>query len=364
MSFAGLKKQINKANQYVSEKVGGAQGTKLDDQFLELEKQTDALAASVENIKSRTIEVLQPNPAARFKLHTQGAYQKITGSAKNVKYPQPEFVLGEVMIKSSTELGEDLILSQTLVDVGECMKQIADAKDALDANIKQNFLEPLTLLQTKDLKEVMHHRKKLSGRRLDYDCKRRKKDRGSNVSDDDLKIAEEKFLESKELAESGMINLFDNESDQIGQLLELIKGLMQYYAQGAELLGSLTHVVQQKMDEAVAKPRTERPIIKPTSLPPSYDEVNPDDDDDDTYAMAANNDYAIYNNHSNKPGGGKPCAKALYDFSPENEGELGFHEGDLIYLINRIDENWMEGTCNGQTGYFPTTYVEVVVALP
>jgi len=35
------------------------------------------------------------------------------------------------------------------------MRQMADVKYALDDNIKQNFLEPLHHLQTKDLKEVM-----------------------------------------------------------------------------------------------------------------------------------------------------------------------------------------------------------------
>ena len=38
MAFAGLRKQINKANQYVSEKMGGAEGTKLDDEFTEMER--------------------------------------------------------------------------------------------------------------------------------------------------------------------------------------------------------------------------------------------------------------------------------------------------------------------------------------
>lgn len=39
--------------------------------------------------------------------------------------------------------------------MGEAMKQMADVKYSLDDNIKQNFLEPLHHLQTKDLKEVM-----------------------------------------------------------------------------------------------------------------------------------------------------------------------------------------------------------------
>lgn len=46
-------------------------------------------------------------------------------------------------------------LAQALIEMGEAMKQMADVKYSLDDNIKQNFLEPLHHLQTKDLKEVM-----------------------------------------------------------------------------------------------------------------------------------------------------------------------------------------------------------------
>ena len=39
--------------------------------------------------------------------------------------------------------------------MGESLRQMADVKYSLDDNIKQNVLEPLHHLQTKDLKEVM-----------------------------------------------------------------------------------------------------------------------------------------------------------------------------------------------------------------
>lgn len=80
---------------------------------------------------------------------------KLSGQAKSNTYPQPEGVLGDCMLTYGKKLGDDSMFGVALVEMGEALKQMADVKYSLDDNIKQNFLEPLHHLQTKDLKEVM-----------------------------------------------------------------------------------------------------------------------------------------------------------------------------------------------------------------
>uniref|UniRef100_A0A8C9FIC4 BAR domain-containing protein n=1 Tax=Pavo cristatus TaxID=9049 RepID=A0A8C9FIC4_PAVCR len=48
----------------LSEKVGGAEGTKLDDDFKEMERKVDVTSRAVMEIMAKTIEYLQPNPVS------------------------------------------------------------------------------------------------------------------------------------------------------------------------------------------------------------------------------------------------------------------------------------------------------------
>ncbi|XP_063224389.1 endophilin-A isoform X10 [Bacillus rossius redtenbacheri] len=404
MAFAGLKKQINKANQYVTEKMGGAEGTQMDNDFTEMERKTDVTYELVEELQVKTKEFLQPNPTARAKMAAVKGISKLSGQAKASTYPQPEGVLGECMVTYGRKLGEESLFGIALLEMGESMKQMADVKYSLDDNIKQNFLEPLHYLQTKDLKEVMHHRKKLQGRRLDFDCKRRRQAKVSGkkgphglspcasparspmaAMDEEIKMSEDKFAESLHLAQMGMHNLLDNDVEQISQLATFSEALLDYHQQCVEILKVITETLMEKKQEAASRPKSE-------FVPKTLSDLNVEGLSDGLNGTSRSSSpvHPKPNQLELFPSGNQPrssnasplpspmrspartpmtsnkgpCCTALYDFEPENPGELGFKEGETITLLSKVDENWFEGSIHGRTGYFPVSYVQVVVPLP
>ncbi|XP_044837165.1 endophilin-A3 isoform X3 [Mauremys mutica] len=324
MSVAGLKKQFHKASQLLaspyivckpidfvlisdglfSEKISGAEGTKLDEDFQEMERKIDVTSKAVAELLSKSTEYLQPNP----------------GNA--------------------------------LLDVGESMKQMAEVKDSLDINVKQNFIDPLQLLQDKDLKEIGHHLKKLEGRRLDYDYKKK---RLGKIPDEEVKQAVEKFEESKELAERSMFNFLENDVEQVSQLAVFIEAALDYHKQSTEILEELQSTLQNRINGASSRPKHE---FKPKPVITSALEIS-DNQQHNGISYISSIKSSGSSVHMDQP-----CCQALYDFEPENEGELGFKEGDIITLTNQIDENWYEGMLNGESGFFPINYVEVMVPLP
>ncbi|XP_022596959.1 nostrin isoform X3 [Seriola dumerili] len=50
--------------------------------------------------------------------------------------------------------------------------------------------------------------------------------------------------------------------------------------------------------------------------------------------------------------------KALYNFTPEQDDELTLKEGDLLDIYTKEENGWWFGELNGQTGHFPSAYVE------
>lgn len=397
----GLKKQINKANQFMSERISGVEGTKLDDDFHSMEKKTDLFNELVDDLQIKTKEYLQPNPTVRAKMAAVKGISKLSGQAKASTYPQPEGTLGEAMSTYGNKLQDfdsESIFAHSLVEGGEALKQMADLKYALDDNVKQNYLEPLHQLQSKDLKEVAHHRKKLQGRKLDYDCKKRQQQSKGQVPDKEIKQAEDKFAESLHLAQMGMFNIMENDVEQISQLMQFAEALLEYHKQCSEILQGLTETLYQKTnlasgrqrrefvpktledlgvdttgDYALHDPRLERQLRNSGSNSniPGGTLISPGASPAGTPTHHASGHSSGFNSASPRPSPvpsptkmAQPMAQALYDFEPENSSELGFKEGDMINLKEKLDENWFEGTLQGKTGLFPVNYVTVLVPLP
>ncbi|XP_027376561.1 endophilin-A3 isoform X5 [Bos indicus] len=370
MSVAGLKKQFHKASQLFSEKISGVEGTKLDDEFLDMERKIDITNKAVAEILSKATEYLQPNPAYRAKLGMLNTMSKIRGQVKTTGYPQTEGLLGDCMLKYGKELGEGSTFGSALIEVGESMKLMAEVKDSLDINVKQTFIDPLQLLQDKDLKEIGHHLKKLEGRRLDYDYKKK---RVGKIPDEEVRQAVEKFEESKELAERSMFNFLENDVEQVSQLAVFVEAALDYHRQSTEILQELQSKLQMRISAASNVPKRE---YKPRPIKRSPSELN-GVSTASSAKTTADQDCGIhcgtvatrikcawqFCSRSNVPMD-QPCCRGLYDFEPENQGELGFKEGDIITLTNQIDENWYEGILHGESGFFPINYVEVIVPLP
>ncbi|KAL6112704.1 sh3gl3 [Pungitius sinensis] len=384
MSVAGLKKQFHKASQLLSEKISGAEGTKLDEDFMEMERKIEVTNKSVFDLLSKTTEYLQPNPASRAKLSMLNTVSKMRGQVSTTGYPQTEGLLGDCMLRYGHELGEDSVFGCALVEMGEAMRQMADVKDALDISVKQNFLDPLQNLQDKDLKEITHHLKKMEGRRLDFDYKKK---RHGRIPDEEIRQAVEKFDESKELAERSMFNFLENDVEQARQLLALIQAATEYHRQSREILQELSAKLQKRISTASSRPRREfnlksirssmervdssqhNGLTSSSSLRPADIQIKPAVNGKTVHITSVPLSWpeSPTINGSIHPAGevlDQPCCRSLYDFEPENEGELGFKEGDVIILTNRIDDNWYEGMISGESGFFPVNYVEVLVPLP
>ncbi|XP_007559894.1 neutrophil cytosol factor 2 isoform X1 [Poecilia formosa] len=51
---------------------------------------------------------------------------------------------------------------------------------------------------------------------------------------------------------------------------------------------------------------------------------------------------------------------ALHSYESSNPEDLSFQEGDKIKLLSKVNQDWLEGQCNGNTGIFPASFAEEV----
>uniref|UniRef100_A0A8C6PFK3 Osteoclast-stimulating factor 1 n=1 Tax=Nothobranchius furzeri TaxID=105023 RepID=A0A8C6PFK3_NOTFU len=59
---------------------------------------------------------------------------------------------------------------------------------------------------------------------------------------------------------------------------------------------------------------------------------------------------------SNKPK--KRRCKVLFDYQPFNEDELELKVGDVVDIVEEVEEGWWSGSLKGKSGLFPSNFVE------
>ncbi|CAJ1055890.1 endophilin-A3b isoform X2 [Xyrichtys novacula] len=278
MSVSGMKKQLHKASQLLNERLMGAEGTKMEEDFLKMEKSVMVINSMLIELLSKITEFLQPNPgteetrinlqtlldqsrlrtrvfvsaAYRAKLSMLNTMSRIRGQARSVGYPQTEGMLGECMCQYGHELGTTSDFGGALSSVGDALQEVAQARDTLDVNVKGTFIDPLQELHNTELKEIRYQLKKLNGRRLDFDYKKRRR---GKVPTEELRQAWDKFSSSKEQAERSMFVLLQSDVDQLNPLSALISELLDFHRNAHRTLLSLHGNLQARLTAASNRPQ-------------------------------------------------------------------------------------------------------------
>uniref|UniRef100_A0A8C6ZTE8 Neutrophil cytosolic factor 2 n=1 Tax=Nothoprocta perdicaria TaxID=30464 RepID=A0A8C6ZTE8_NOTPE len=54
---------------------------------------------------------------------------------------------------------------------------------------------------------------------------------------------------------------------------------------------------------------------------------------------------------------------AQYDYEATQPEDLEFQAGDVILVLSKVNEDWLEGQCNGKIGIFPSAFVQKIYFL-
>merc|ERR1712013_673392 len=50
--------------------------------------------------------------------------------------------------------------------------------------------------------------------------------------------------------------------------------------------------------------------------------------------------------------------RAIYDYTAEEEDELSFLVGDILYILDQSEDDWWKARCKGKEGLIPSNLVE------
>jgi len=248
---------FSRAKQYTEEKLGNAERTEFDPQFVALELKTENTKNLTERIKNNSTAVLVPNPAARAEtlFFDNVPVDKI--GMKNERVTNLEY-LGNDMIDAGNEFGTTTPYGSALIQVGQAEQKLGVIEKEYIRTGNAGMITPLQSFLDGEMKNIMRERKVLENKRLDLDaCKNKVRkaraqmmqpqDEGVDYraaldqAESELRLSQSEFDRQVEMTKLLMEGLSQSKTNHRRHLLAFVESQVQYY--------SAAHAVMQQLDK-------------------------------------------------------------------------------------------------------------------
>ncbi|KAG0205831.1 hypothetical protein BGX28_002611 [Mortierella sp. GBA30] len=330
---------------------------------------------------------------------------------------------GMSMSAQSYTIREGSLYRTALQRMGDAHQNIGTAQSELITRFGSSFLDSLEKSQAQ-MKEYQALQKKLQSRRQDYDAKLAKVQKAKKEKpewEEEMQAAKAKYEETRENVLTLMTTINESQDDNVISLKSYYDAQLAYARRMVEILEAIPESTfatspngsRASVYSSNAGPRK---LSRQNSHEPEDERSNYSDDQSSTHSIPngrypldrapssadlrrhntsqANPELSRSMSHltpnaaqtrKNSGGGGsvrssgfiapppvppsrsrpQKQVRALYTFDATGEGELSIQKGDIIRIVEEIDEGWWEGELvdsNGirHTGMFPSNYCEEV----
>ncbi|KAL9548187.1 hypothetical protein MBANPS3_005802 [Mucor bainieri] len=402
-------KNIGKLKQWTGERFGSAKTTLQTEDFQRLEVETERKRVAYEKLH-----------ASALIMHTQLLKRKISPEDNKSKR-LPNDIVGVCMSNYGNEFTDDSPLGIAMMNFGQAQSRLASYQEDYADTMKSGYMEKLDE-GLAHFKEYQALRKKLESRRLDYDSKLGRLQKSKKEKPDleqEMQAAKMKYEDSEYDVIQKMALLQEFEDEHCEALENLLQIQFEYFTRSLEALNDVRanwnqptvisnnnnarqpprrtptglsrtssnnstgddNIIRSTVNSSVAVASTLAPRKLSISRNPSTDTSARRIPSRKNSAFSDRDDLPIPSSRATPP----PAApvlprrqsqasthndnnqrKAIYDFGGDNADELSFRTGDLIQVIEEVDEGWWLGEsmdANGfvRRGIFPVNYTELVI---
>ncbi|ORX51340.1 BAR-domain-containing protein [Hesseltinella vesiculosa] len=320
-------KRFGKLRQWVGENIGSSHSTLPSEEFQELQTETKTRHHDYDRLVHSLDSWTQTHQKSRLATEK---HQKRT----------PGGVFGEALVTHADMFPRDSPQWEILTTLGLAECHIDEQTNIFMDHAQENYVRFLQY-SAAQYKEYQALCRKLESRRLDYDAKQNRLQRVTKEMPElelEVQAAKTKYEESEYSVVQMMMRLQDEEDLQFDALRSFLVSQIGFHRTALQALEN----IQKKWDEPVqvaAKDSDGKSRNKSLQLPEPVSDG--DNIDLDTLEQR----------------------RALYSHEREHDDELSIQVGDIIYVLDHVDDGWWVGLIpRGENrfdqGIFPVNFTE------